>query len=162
VAPTKWAGLDEDGRARIVSDKWTGKPEDYPWFDFDDERLLIEMETDLLGTHVSVDPMGRYSAMIEGECIRHPSDVEDHPAGARFTVGGELVKVKRHRQRDGRDMAFLVVRWNEEDFDVVVFADGWEANQRMLQETGVPVACEVVKLKGKGCQLSVVERLDWL
>lgn len=161
VAPTKWANLTDDERDQIVSEKWAKKPDDYPVFDFADEKFLVEMETELLGTHVSVDPMARYAPMIEGECINHPTDVDDQETGARFTIGGELTKVKRHKQRNGKEMAFLSVRWAEEDFEIVAFADAWEANQRMLQATGVPVACEVIRLNGRGCQLSVVERLDW-
>lgn len=162
VAPNKWAKLSEDERSLIVAEKWERKPEDYPRFLFDDEKFVYDMEIDLLGTHVTVDPMARYTAMIEGECLRHPSDIDDHETGSRFTIGGELVKVKKHKQRNGKEMAFLTVRWAEEDFEVVCFSDGWEANKRMLQSTGVPVACEVIKLSGRGCQLSTVERLDWV
>jgi DNA polymerase-3 subunit alpha len=161
VAPTKWAKLDVDERDQIVARKWDAKPEDYPEFNFADEKFIVEMETDLLGTHVTVDPMARYTPMIEGECVDHPSDIDDQETGARFTIGGELTKIRKHKQRNGKEMAFLSVRWAEEDFDIVCFADAWEANQRMLTETGVPVACEVIKLS-KGCQLSMVERLDWM
>lgn len=162
VSPNKWQGLSEDQRAVIVAEKWERKPDDYPRFDFADEKFIVDTEIELLGTHVSIDPMARYLPMIEGLCITHPSDIDDQETGARFVIGGELTKVKTHKQRNGKDMAFLSVRWAEEDFDIVAFADGWEANLRMLQSTGVPVACEVIKLSGKGCQLSVVERLDWL
>jgi DNA polymerase-3 subunit alpha len=162
VAPTKWGNLSVDERSQIVAEKWKAKPDDYPSFPFDDEKFLVELETELLGTHVSVDPMARFIPMIEGECIDHPSDIDDQPTGARFTVGGELTKVRKHRQKNGKEMAFLSVRWAEEDFEIVAFADSWEANQRMLQSTGVPVACEAIKLPGRGCQLSVVERLDWV
>lgn len=162
VAPTKWARLSEDDRAAIIAAKWADKPEDYPQFPFGDERFRYEMEIELLGTHVTVDPMARYVPMIEGECVEHPSDIEDYPTGARFTIGGELTKIRPHRQKNGKEMAFLGVRWAEEDFDIVAFADAWEANKRMLTETGVPVACDVIKLSGKGCQLSVVVRLDWM
>ena len=162
VSPNKWLGLSEDERALIIATKWEAKPEEYPRFDFADEKFVVDTEIELLGTHVSLDPMARYIPMIEGVCITHPSDNDDQETGARFVIGGQLTKVKTHKQRNGKDMAFLSVRWAEEDFDIVAFADGWEANQRMLQTTGVPVACEVIKLSGKGCQLSVVERLDWL
>jgi len=162
VSPNKWAGLSEDERSTIVSDKWVARPDDYPHFDFSDERYLHAMETELLGTHVSVDPMARWAPMIEGECLSHPLDVDDQPTGSRFTVGGELTKVKVHKQRNGKEMAFLGIRWAEEDFEVVAFADGWEANKRMLTEVGAPVACDVVKLQGKGCQLLVAMRLDWI
>jgi DNA polymerase-3 subunit alpha len=162
VSPNKWMGLSEDERALIIATKWEAKPEEYPRFDFADEKFVVATEIELLGTHVSLDPMARYLPMIEGVCINHPCDIDDHETGSRFVIGGELTKVKTHRQSNGKEMAFLGVRWAEEDFDIVAFADGWEANQRMLQTTGVPVACEVIKLSGKGCQLSVVERLDWL
>lgn len=162
VAPTKWSNLSEDERNVIVAEKWENKPEEYPAFPFTEEKFLYEMETDLLGTHVTVDPMARYVPMIEGECVSHPLDVEDYQTGARFTVGGELTKIKVHKQRNGKDMAFLGIRWAEEDFDVVAFSDAWEANKPMLGDIGVPVACDVIKLSGKGCQLSVVVRLDWM
>lgn len=162
VAPNKWQGLSEDERAAIVFGKWAANPDDYPSFDFDDEKYIIEMETELLGTHVSIDPMARFSPMIEGECVNHPSDIDEYDTGARFTVGGELTKIKVHKQRNGKEMAFLSIRWLEEDFEVTAFADAWEANKRMLTETGVPVACDVIKLSGKGCQLSVAIRLDWM
>ena len=162
VAPNKWSKLDVDERNQIVAEKWQAKPEEYPSFDFADQKMLAALETELLGTYVSIDPMARYIAMIEGECLNHPTDIDEQPVGARFTIGGELTKVKKHTQRNGKQMAFLSVRWSEEDFDIVAFSDAWEANQRMLQSTGVPVACEVLKLPGRGCQLSVVERLDWI
>ena len=162
VSPNKWARLSEDERTLIISKKFEANPEEYPRFNFLDESEIVAMETELLGTHVSIDPMARYASMIEGVCIPHPSDIDDQDTGSRFTIGGELTKIKMHTQKNGKQMAFLSVRWAEEDFDIVAFADGWSANERMLQSTGVPVACEVLKLPGKGCQLSVVERLDWL
>ena len=162
VAPTKWSKLDQDSRDEIVFRKWTEKPDEYPEFDFTDEKYITGMETELLGTHVSIDPMARYAPMIEGECVNHPIDIDDYDTGARFTIGGELTKVKTHKQRNGKEMAFLSIRWLEEDFECVAFADAWEANKRMLTEINVPVACDVIKLSGKGAQLSVVVRLDWI
>lgn len=162
VSPNKWKGLGEDERSAIVGKKWAQKPEDYPSFPFDDENFVHSLETELLGTHVSVDPMARYAHMIEGVCIGHPSEVASYEPGARFVVGGQLVGVRHHLQRNGKPMAFLTVRWAEEDYEVVAFAREWEANKRMLSGVSAPVACEVVKLKGKGCQLSKVERLDWM
>jgi DNA polymerase-3 subunit alpha len=162
VSENKWGGLSEDERNLIVAGKWETKPDEYPAYDFGDETFIFQMETEMLGTHVTVDPMAKYAPMIEGACVSHPSDVDDYETGARFVIGGELTKVKKHKQKNGKEMAFLTVRWAEEDFEIVAFADGWESNQRMLQAEQVPVACEVIKLSGRGCQLSVVERLDWI
>lgn len=162
VSPNKWGKLDQDERDAIVASKWDKAPEEYPVFPFGDEKFIIALETELLGTHVSIDPMAPYAAMIEAECISHPAEVDDYDTSSLITIGGELVKVRPHRQRNGKEMAFLGIRWNEEDFDVVAFADSWEANRAMLQETGVPVVCEAIKLPGKGCLLSQVIRLDWM
>lgn len=160
VSPNKWAKLSEDERAQIIAEKFKNKPEDYPRFDFTESGILA-IEEELLGTHISIDPMARYTSMIEGACISHPMDIDDQETGSRFTIGGQLTKVKKHTQSNGKEMAFLSVRWAEEDFDIVAFADAWEANKRMLTQTGVPVACDVIKLPKKGCQLSVALRLDW-
>lgn len=160
VAEGKWGKLDVDERNAIVARKWAEKPEDYPRYDFDDEKVIFDLETELLGTHVTVDPMAKYAGMIEGVCIQHPMDMDDFDTGQRFVVGGELTKIKHHVQRNGRKMAFLTVRWNEEDFDITAFAESYEANLAMLQDVNVPVACEVIKLS-KGCQLSLALRLDW-
>lgn len=164
VAPLKWSKLSLDERITLVEGKIAAKPESYPVFDFTDRSAIIETERELLGTHVSIDPMADYASMIEGVCISHPLDVADYETGHRFVIGGELTKIRLHRQKNGKEMAFLSVRWAEEDFDILAFADSWEANRRMLQSTGVPVACEVIKMSGSrgGCQLSVVERLDWI
>lgn len=162
VSPNKWGKLGQDERDAIVASKWDKNPDDYPVFQFGDEKFIVALETELLGTHVSIDPMAPYAAMIEAECISHPAEVDDYDTSSLIAIGGELVKVKQHKQRNGKDMAFLGIRWNEEDFDVVAFADSWEANRAMLQETGVPVVCEAIKLPGKGCLLSQVIRLDWM
>ena len=162
VASLKWSKLSEDERDQLVSKKWAAKPEEYPEFDFQDEVFVAGLEKEFLGTHVTIDLMAQYFPMIKGVCVAHPADVDDYDTGSRFTIGGELVGLRTHTQKNGKDMAFLTIRWNEEDFEVLAFADSWEANKRMLADTGVPVACDVIKLAGGGCQLSVAVRLDWM
>ena len=55
-------------------------------------------------------------------------------------------------------MAFLVVSWNEEDFDVTVFPEEWSSCQNLLK-VGAPVACQCIRLE-RGCCLQALERLD--
>jgi len=161
VAPRKWAGLSYEERDAIVREKWRKKPKDYPTYDFADEKRIVELETELLGTHVSVDPMARYAKMIENICIRHPMDYDDFDTNQRFVVGGEITKIKPHMQRNHRQMAFLTVRYAEEDFDILAFADAYERCKPLLK-LGAPVACEVIKLSGGGASLSTLERLDYI
>lgn len=159
VAAKKWESLAYEERDKIVREKWSKKPQDYPKFDFLDEKSIIAIETELLGTHISVDPMARYANMIEAVCIRHPMDYDDYETNARFVVGGELTKVKTHMQKNNKQMAFLTIRWAEENFDVLAFADAYARVKPMLR-LGSPVACEVLKLSGGGASLSTMERLD--
>ena len=161
VAVNKWAGLTFEERDEIVREKWRKKPEAYPKFNFRDEKSLVEIETELLGTHISVDPMARYANMIENVCIRHPMDYDDYDTNARFVVGGELIKVKTHMQKNQKQMAFLSVKWAEEEFEVVAFAEAY-ARCKPLLRVGAPVACEVIKTDRGGASLSTLERLDAL
>lgn len=159
AAPVKWAKMTPDERAADMA-MWRRKnADDCPTWDFKDEKVVYDTEIELLGTFVSVDPMARYTAMIEGECIRHPMDYDDYQTNELFTVGGELIKVKKWMQRNKQEMAFLTVRWAEEDFDILAFSDAWARCQPLLK-VGFPVACDVIKLGGGGASLSTVERLD--
>ena len=163
-APVRWAKNTPEERDMEVAQMRAKLKDEFEPIVFTDKKIL-EIETELVGTFITTDPMARYAAMIEGECIRHPLDIDDYQVGQRFVIGGQIVKVKPYDQRDGRQMAFLTVRWAEEDFDICVFADAWTACKQFLK-LDAPVACEVLKLAKKGsrsgCQLSHVERLDWV
>lgn len=161
TAEGKWAKLDQAARDKIVADRIAKHPAQYPTPELETIEDITAIEIEMLGTFVTHDPMEKYAEMIEGECIRHPNDIVDFDTGEIFTIGGELTRIKLHTQRNGKQMAFLSVRWAEEDFDIVAFADAW-GRCKMLMQEGVAVACQVIKLNGKGCQLSHVERLDWI
>lgn len=161
VAPKKWSNLSTDERNQIVADKWAAKPAEYLRYDFADEKVLFEIEKELVGTFVTVDPMAKYVSMIQGVCIQHPNDMDDFEPGDTYVIGGELVRATRHQQRNGHQMAFLTVAWNEESFEFMAFAEAW-ANCKVFLKEGAPVACEVVALKGGGAHLAHVERLDYV
>ncbi|AGV99900.1 DnaE-like DNA polymerase III [Mycobacterium phage Shrimp] len=158
-APVKWAKMSLDEQVAEIAAKRRVKPEDYPVYNFEDPQFIHDLEVEMLGTFVSYDPMAKYARMIDGECIRHPMDYDDFEPGDRFCVGGKLVKARTHRQKNGKQMAFLAVHWNEEDFEILAFADAWARCQPLLK-VGMPVVCEVIKLGGGGASLSTVERLD--
>lgn len=126
--------------------------------DFDDEKVVYEIEKELVGNYVTIDPMSKYLNAIEAICIQHPDDMKNFKLNDLFYVGGLVVRIKRHKTKRGKDMAFFAVSWNEEEFDVVAFPDSWESIKNIIK-VGVPVACQVIKLE-KGCCLSTLERLD--
>jgi DNA polymerase-3 subunit alpha len=128
--------------------------------DFDDEKVVYEIEKELVGNYVTVDPMSKYLNAIEAICIQHPDDMKNFKLNDLFYVGGIVTKVKRHKTKRGKDMAFIAVSWNEEEFDVVSFPDSWESVKNIIK-VGIPVACQVIKLES-GCCLSTLERLDFV
>lgn len=126
--------------------------------DFSDEDVLYKIEQELVGNYVTIDPMEKYVRALEAVALRHPSDVNDVSIMDRLVIGGQITKIKPHKTKRGRDMAFLVVSWNEEDFDVTVFPEEWSSCQNLLK-VGAPVACQCIRLE-RGCCLQALERLD--
>jgi len=114
----------------------------------------------LVGNYVTVDPMAKYIKALEAVCIQHPDDMKKFGINDLFHVGGMVVRIKHHKTKGGKDMAFFVVSWNEEEFDVIAFPDSWKSAKNLIK-VGAPVACQVIKLE-KGCCLNTLERLDLL
>lgn len=131
---------------------------DMPIPDFSDEQTVYEIEKELVGNYVTVDPMAKYVNALEAVCIQHPDDMKNFQINDMFYVGGMVTRIKHHKTKGNKDMAFIAVSWNEEEFEVIVFPDAWTSAKNVLS-IGVPVACQVIKLE-KGCCLSTLERLD--
>jgi DNA polymerase-3 subunit alpha len=161
IAEKKRNTISQEETDEIVWEKWRKNPEGFPRFKFDSDEVIREIEEELVGTFITKDPMEAYVDAIEAECIQHPSDFDDYRAGERFVIGGQLTRVHEHMQRNNRKMAFVTVRWMEEDFEFLAFADSYAPNKPMLQ-IGSPVACEVQKLDGDSANLVSVVRLDTL
>lgn len=128
--------------------------------DFSDEKTVYEIEKELVGNYVTIDPLEKYVNALEALAIRHPSEIRDVPLGDDFVIGGMITKIKTHKTKRSRDMAFLTVSWQEEDFDITVFPEAYHQYKNMLK-VGVPVACQVIKLE-RGCCLNTLYRLDMM
>jgi DNA polymerase-3 subunit alpha len=161
IAEKKRNALSVEDTNEIVWEKWRKNPDAFPRFKFDDPEVILDLEQTLVGTFITRDPMGEYVSMIEGECISHPMDMEDYRKGERFCVGGKVVRIHQHRQRNGKMMAFITVDWNGESFEFLSFADSWSKLGTMIK-VDAPVVCELQKLEGDGANLVDVARLDWL
>lgn len=166
VSPNKLAKLTEDQKDEIWAEKVAKYPGQYAVEipDFSDPEVVYEIEQRLVGTHVTVDPMGRYLHALDSVAIREPTDMSTIPVGNEFIIGGQIAGIRptvtKKGRNPGQDMAHMVVRWNEADFRIVVFPDAW-ANTKRLLAVGAPVACKVKRLES-GCCLQSVERLDLL
>ena len=128
--------------------------------DFSDEKVIYEIEKELVGNYVTVDPMAKYLKMIGSVCISHPDEIKSYKTNDIFRIGGMVTRIKHHKTKGGKPMAFFAVSWNEEEFDIVAFPESWASVKNILK-VEAPVACQVIKLE-KGCCLSSLERLDYL
>lgn len=132
--------------------------------DFADPSVVHGIETELVGTFILVDPMEPYLEALDSIAIKDPAEIDDRPVGDTFVIGGQISKIKRHTiargRSKGKEMAFLGVTYNDNDFDITVFNDTWNA-VKLLVDEGVPVACQVIR-DDRGCHLSSLERLDLL
>lgn len=172
VAPGKLAKMDADERVAHIA-AWRAKHDgeasyikDFSVPDFTDDEVVYQIEQELVGNYVTIDPMMRYLDALEASgAIRTPSEMEELETGTPFVIGGQLTKIRPHviqkaGRYKGKTMAFLTVFWNEEEFEVTAFPEIWDSTKILLKE-GRPVACQVVR-DNRGAHLNGVERLDLL
>jgi DNA polymerase-3 subunit alpha len=133
--------------------------------DFDDPQVVYEIENELVGNHITVDPMGPYLDVITQHCIADPSQIDGFERKDHFYIGGQVIGIKpwvikKEGKNKGKEMAFLNVQWNELDFDITCFTEMWVKVRDMIK-IGVPVIFQVEK-DDRGCHLIDLERLDLL
>lgn len=134
--------------------------DDFPLWDFDNPKVVYEIEKELVGSYITQDPMSAYVKMINNVCIKSPDEIGTKKIGEAFAVGGQITKIKKHTTRKGDPMAFIALTWNDEVYDVTVFPEAWEAYKLFIKQDA-PVACMCIRLE-QGCHLSSLERLDLL
>lgn len=160
ITPKRQREWTEQQIAEYTENYYRSHKEDFPFFDFDSEKVVYEIEKELVGTWITRDPMSVYVRMIENVCIQSPDEIENKTVGEAFAVGGQITKLKKHTTKRGKPMAFMEITWNDEVYSVTVFPEAWEQCNLFLK-VGAPVACMCIKLD-QGCHLSSVERLDML
>jgi DNA polymerase-3 subunit alpha len=166
VSAPKLARLTEAEKDEIWADKRERLSHKYALDrpDFDDLKVVYQIEKELVGSYVTVDPLARYLATLDACSIRDPRDVNKFKVKEEFIIGGLLTAIRPTTTKKGRNpgqaMAHITVAWNEEEFRIVVFPEAW-ARTKVLLEVDTPVACKVQRLND-GCCLQTVERLDRL
>lgn len=170
-APSTQAKLAKDGflRAQHI-EAWRKKHGGKPAFEaefrilaFECDRVVYEIEQELVGNYVLIDPLEKYMDELQGRVIDEPTDLDKYKPKDKLFIGGMLEQVKpatvkKKGRYQGREMAFLLITWNELDFDVTVFPDTWDVNKNFLQ-AGFPVCCTVER-DNQSCHLVAVKRLD--
>ena len=172
VAPAKLAKMEDDERVTHVA-AWRAKHDgeasyvkEFTVPDFADEAVVYQIEQELVGNYVTIDPMMKYLDALDSiGALRSPHDLDDIAKGQELIVGGQVTKLRVHTiqkagRYKGKNMAFITIEWNEQEFEVTAFPDMWASTKLIITE-GAPVACTVTRDE-RGCQLKSVERLDLL
>lgn len=122
--------------------------------DFTDENVVYEIEKQLIGSFVTIDPMGLYLRAIDSECIRTPAAIRHYIPGQLLKIGGQIIKVHKHKTKKGRnsgaEMCFLGVEWQGDVYDIVVFPKAYE-QYKLLLKMGRPVICVCERLDSGVC-----------
>lgn len=154
--------LDPKKRGKIVEDRLSKNQYAVDIPDFDDEVTLYHIETQLVGTYLTRDPMEKYDAAIREKAVSTLDAERDITKGMVYFVGGELKEIRptvtKRGQNPGQEMAQLKVRNGDEEFGVVAFPEAWRRCKSLLNQ-GSPVLLKVKKLESGGSLVSV-ERLD--
>jgi DNA polymerase III subunit alpha len=128
--------------------------------DFDNPRVVGEIEQQLTGSWITADPTAPYAADIAKWCVNSPAEIELCDPGAEFWLGGEVGACKVITDRRNRPMAFLTVLWNSHEFEVAVFSDEWLQHGNRLIE-GMPVICKARKDDRGRCHLIELANADY-
>lgn len=171
VAPGKLAKMTPEQKVVHVAE-WRAKHDGEPNYlkefyvpDFTNEMVIYEIEKELVGNFVTVDPLNRYVGALNEVAVKNTDEFRAIPPGDNFYIGGQVsalrtINVKKKGRFEGREMAFITVTWNEEEFEATAFPDVWD-RCRLLIKVGLPMILAVSKMD-RGCCLTGVERLDLL
>jgi DNA polymerase-3 subunit alpha len=97
---------------------------------YSDEEIR-QIEAEMLGGHLSSTPFDALPDDLREELYEQAQAALSGPEGL-YNVCGVLTKVRKHTDRNGRDMGFLMITTEAAELDVVVFGDHWELYQSSL------------------------------
>jgi DNA polymerase-3 subunit alpha len=90
------------------------------------ERDRLTHEKDMIGFYLSGHPLARYETDLMEMGIRSIKELEGLPDGGEVQVGGIILEVKPHIDKNGRPMAFGSLEDMQGSIDLVVFPDAFE------------------------------------
>ncbi|MBN2038289.1 MAG: DNA polymerase III subunit alpha [Chitinispirillaceae bacterium] len=99
-------------------------------------NLMLQKEKEFLNFYVSGHPLDRFQDEIKGFATisLKPEALVSVQDGAAVTVGGLIIAVKPHVQRDGKPMAFLELEDFDGSMELLAFGDAYEKYRSLLME----------------------------
>ena len=98
-----------------------------------DPREQLEWERELMGLYVSSHPMSPYNDFLKKKVTRYSSQLAGMKDKTPVTVGGMVMRVRRHQTKTGKDMGFVTIEDMQGPIDLVIFPNAWKQYSQLLQ-----------------------------
>jgi DNA polymerase-3 subunit alpha len=121
------------------------------------DKEIREIEQELLGIQLSSTPFDMLPP-ADREEVRKYAELLDKGVAGVYMVVGTIIRVRKHRDRSDRDMAFFNLSTETTDLDVVVFGDQYVIYGVHLKPGNFVVA--EVRRTDRGSQLKTLHVLD--
>ncbi|MGB9775033.1 MAG: DNA polymerase III subunit alpha [Anaerolineae bacterium] len=104
-------------------------------------REMLEWEKDLLGVYLSEHPLTRAARELADVINAYAGQLHEEPHESVVTVAGMVRRIRRHRTKDGKEMAFVTLEDLYGACDVVVFPRVWAESREKWQPEALVVVC---------------------
>ncbi len=104
-------------------------------------REVLEWEKDLMGVYLSEHPLTRALRDLGDVVNAYAGQLHEERHDGVVTVAGLVRRVRPHKTRDGKDMAFVTLEDLTGACDVVVFPRTWAESREKWQPDQIVVVC---------------------
>lgn len=112
------------------------------------------IEMDLLGVHLSSTPFDAVNPEVLAKCLT-AEEMDTVEEGHDYLVLATVSRLRRTKDKYGRDMAFMTLYARNGEVDVVAFSEAWEKYQRDVHTNDMCLA--LVRKGDRGCNLKVYQ-----
>jgi DNA polymerase-3 subunit alpha len=125
-----------------------------------DERELLRMEKETLGTYLSSHPLAEVKEALRSRVDCSLSSLSDKPDGSWVTVGGIVAEFKRHRSKNGSMMSFATLDDVEGQVEMLVMGKAYESSVDFLAADAILIVRGRLDHKGRGDTKLVAQELE--
>ncbi len=104
-------------------------------------REVLEWEKDLMGVYLSEHPLTRAMQELGDVVNAYAGQLHEERHEAVVTLAGLVRRVRPHKTRDGKDMAFVTLEDLTGACDVVVFPRTWAESREKWRLDQIVVVC---------------------
>ena len=115
-----------------------------------DQRELLRLEKDTLGTYLSSHPLADVKDALKARVDCSLSSLEEKQDGSWVTVGGIVTEFKRHTSKNGSLMSFATLDDVEGQVELLVMGKAYEASREFLAVDAIVIVRGRLDHKGRG------------